>query len=439
MNLKAEKALVDEAICKTEGVFNKKTVKAAVKKFTDFAESVERQISDLEQTASSQSAQITQLSEAGEKAAQKLNEAQAKIAYQETKLADQKTKLDASEQVINQKDKIIKHIKTRHKKPAVKLENGNTLDREVKWNGTELEIEKTPQGRKVGYKVIQPDGSERSGVVNEFTQQRVATKTNINGENTYLYDSVGNTEKIVKGEVEVPTVIDRTVATINGRKVLTEKMSDGTTVVTEKYKHTDGGYGLNIRKSDANNLYIETYSEGPLPKYSAGGTYKTTYKYNEGLVSSKNEEIIFKDGKISKLNSNISVDSSGMQYVSEGVLEHDFAKLTGKVSKIDNIGEAKELTFSAECNPKYSCNGLSCTSIDGICDYSPVGMYYRVNPKSINIKTSDGQFYHAELSVTGSISKLVNARGEVIQPDYKLSGIEMLVRNLKLSELVKIN
>ena len=88
MSLKADKVVVEQAIRSAKDMFNGKAVKNAVDKFSEFANIAERQVSELEQTSASQAAQITQLSKAGEEATQKLNEAQAKIAYQETKLTD---------------------------------------------------------------------------------------------------------------------------------------------------------------------------------------------------------------------------------------------------------------------------------------------------------------------------------------------------------------
>ncbi len=83
MNLETGKVVVETAIKKTEGMFNKKTVTEATQRFSEYTGEVERTVSGLQDTVKSQSSQILKLNQTGEEAAKKLREAQAQITYQQ--------------------------------------------------------------------------------------------------------------------------------------------------------------------------------------------------------------------------------------------------------------------------------------------------------------------------------------------------------------------
>ena len=81
MSLETGKVVVETAIKKTEGLFNKKAVADAAQKFSEYSGEAEKTVTKLQDTVQSQTNQILSLNKAGEEAANKLKEAQAQITY----------------------------------------------------------------------------------------------------------------------------------------------------------------------------------------------------------------------------------------------------------------------------------------------------------------------------------------------------------------------
>ena len=390
MILKGEISAVDAAIFKTKGMFNKQAVAAAQRKFTDFANFAEEKLTHFENLASNQAAQITRLSEEAAEAVKKLRAADVEIAYV-------KADLEKANTVIESQEKRLAKTKERIKKPDITLDNSNILKRELKKStGTELQTEITPQGRKVGYKVISADETaQRSGTFDEITQRRVSTTT-ANGD-TVMYDIAGNAESIIKGESKLPKLIQSKVETDKYGKKITETFDDGTTVVSEKYKNGGG----RITKTDKDDKLLELM-------YEVKESYKSQvdhYKYQNGRANIK-ETVIkapYSDEVYAKYSKKLAYDEEGNAYNREATLEMPLGKIKGKVSKTDKFGDIEEYTLTANFNPDKEVHLKSYKSLEGTCSIEQSGREYTLVPKELKITMADGHKYYIKCGFNNSI------------------------------------
>lgn len=420
MILKGDISAVDAAIFKTKGMFNKQAVAAAQRKFTDFANCAEEKLTHFENLASNQAAQITRLSEEAAEAVKKLRAADVEIAYV-------KADLEKANTVIESQEKRLAKTKERIKKPDITLDNGNILKRELKKStGTELQTEITPQGRKVGYKVISADETaQRSGTFDPNTQQRISTTTGKG--DTIVYDIAGKTKSITEAKPNLPELLSSNVEVKNNRRILTEDYSDGTRIVSQKA----GNWGK-IEKTKSDGKRIETLEE-----YIDNG-YRHLYHFKF------DDRDVAKTLELTKtpLNSNRSAqkyikhyanDIEGNRYTQEGSLETDFVKLKGKVSKIDKFGDLEEFSFKADCNPQYKINDTKYKSIEGTCRIKKEYGRYKLVPKEITYVTTDGKKYTALYNSSGYLDNYKSSSNIKTSQDVK--DFETARSNLYLFEL----
>ena len=417
---KVEISAVGAAISGTKGIFNRKAVANALERFTGFAKSAEKEITQLEITTENQANRITQLSEVVTETIKKLETAKSEIAYA-------KANLEKANTVIDSQARRLAKMKERIEKPDIILDNGNILKREIKkTTGTELQTEITPQGRKVGYKIISADETaQRSGSFNPNTQQRISTTTGKG--DTIVYDIAGKTKSITEAKPNLPELLSSNVEVKNNRRILTEDYSDGTRIVSQK----EGNWGK-IEKTKSDGKRIETLEE-----YNDNG-YRHSYHFKF------DDRDIAKTLELTKtpLNSKSSAqkyikhyanDIEGNRYVQEGSLETDFVKLKGKVSKIDKFGDLEEFSFKADCNPQYKINDTKYKSIEGTCGITKEYGRYKLVPKEIAYVTADGKKYTATYRSNGILDNYITSDSIKNQQDAR--DFETARSNLYLFEL----
>lgn len=416
---KVELSAVDAAIFGTKGIFNKKAVANAQRKFADFAKGAEEEISKLEITTENQAKRITQLGDVVTETIKKLETAKSEIVYA-------KANLEKANTVIDSQARRLAKTKERIKKPDIILDNGNILKREIKkTTGTELQSEITPQGRKVGYNVISADESaQRSGTFDPNTQQRISTTTG-NGD-TIVYDIAGKTKSITEAKPELPELLSSNVEVRNNRRILTEDYSDGTKIVSQK----EGNWGK-IEKTKSDGKRIETLEE-----YNDNG-YRHSYHFKF------DDRDIAKTLELTKtpLNSKSSAqkyvkhyanDIEGNRYVQEGSLETDFVKLKGKVSKIDKFGDLEEYTIKAEINPSEKISWNSYKSVEGTCFIKQEGHNYVLAPKEFKITMNNGNQYIVRYSPRGGMHEFLNLDGGHEQ------NVADIINKLELEKLIEV-
>ncbi len=399
-NLEAGRLIVEGAIKKTETLFNKKAVAEAGARFSEYAGEAERTVTELQHTASSQANQILNLNRAGEDAAKKLQEAQAKIAYQQTEA-------EAAKQLIVAQEGVIKKVKKRTKiGDPEQLENGNILYKEAKWNHTELHVEKTPEGRKVRYNVVSADKkAQRGGTFDEITQRRLSTTTKTpKGETTITYDLNGKADNIINQEVKLPKLVHSDITSEGEARVLTERFEDGTTVVTKKGKN-DGV----ILKTDKNNKRLEQL-------YEHTDDYKTTtkhYKYINNVpdIEEITETARNTDRMIVRFKAKKAIDIEGKSYNSEATIERENMILKGKVSKIDKFGDLEEYTYKADINPAVNYCGVRYKSVEGRCGIVKNYQGYGLIHKELNVTTADGHKYNISFDTNGKVKNIKSLTG----------------------------
>ena len=401
---------------------NKKGVKNAKKIFDVFAEKSRETIKEYEEKISALSAQISKLSLEAAEAEEQLRQSTAIIQYANERLANAK-------KTENKLKERIRHYKERNGKSVTILKNGNTLETESKWNGTTLEVEKTPRGRKIRYTVASADRkTQRSGVFDEMTQRRLSTHTeNEKGEVTMSYDIGGKLDKIFNKEPEFPTLVDSNFVTNGKRKILTQVFSDDVTVVTER----EGRWGK-IEKLGPDGKYMQTIEEYVVDNNKT----IVDFKYENGFITSMEETItpVGCCGKNEKYFRKFGYDLADNRYVSEGTAESKAGKLTGAVSKMNKFGELEEFSFKMNCNPDVRWMWNSYKSVDGTCKIVEENGKYKLIPTRYKVTMGNGNEYILTFTNGGSIDRIVNANGgEVIDRN-----IDAILKYMPLNELFKI-
>lgn len=297
---------------------------SAVKAIKDVAEEGSRQIEQLTQTASSQSARITGLSQEVKEATQQLKNANASLVYTQGELATKdKALVETTEQLTKTKADLSDAKST--KKGVSKLKDGSIQEISVNKNGTRMKKIIGVNGNLKSYEVEQLDGSVRKTEFDSISGKRVQTKTNTTGEEVTMdYDLAGKNTKVSTNVDPKPTLVNR--ERVDGKIV--EEFSDGSKIVRSKI----GEGKSQIENFDKAGNRTELYQE------LEGKDYKQTYhvKYNEdeSVVTGTYENARLKYTR----EHTISTNDAGEKFVSSAKFKSEDGEIVYKPTQTDMMG-----------------------------------------------------------------------------------------------------
>lgn len=298
---------------------------SAVKAIKEVAEEGSRQIEQLTQTASSQSARITGLSQEVQQANQQLKNANASLAYAHGELATKdKALAETTEQLTKTKADLSNAKST--KKGVSKLKDGNTQEISVNKNGTRMKKIKAPNGNVKSYEVEQLDGSVRKTEFDALSGKRVQTKTNTTGEEVTMdYDLAGKNTKVSTKAEPKPELVKR--SKVDNNKIV-EEFSDGSKAV-----RTQIGNGAQIEKFDKSGKQTELYQE-----VNNGGfkqTLHASYGENETVVTNTvNNGAGFETTR----ERVISTNEFGEKFISQSKMTSPYGEIVYKPTQTDMMG-----------------------------------------------------------------------------------------------------
>ncbi len=303
---------------------------SAVKAIKNVAEEGSRQIEQLTQTASSQSARITGLSQEVQEAAQQLQNANASLAYSRGELAAKdKALAETTEQLTKTKADLSNAKST--KKGVSKLKDGNTQEISVNKNGTRMKTIKAPNGNVKSYEVEQLDGSVRKTEFDALSGKRVQTKTNTTGEEVNMdYDLAGKNTKISAKTEPKPTLVNR--EKVDGKIV--EEFSDGSkTVRTQFLGNEFVKSSSRIEKFDKAGNKTELYTE----KIKTDGAKESLHvNYGDDTVVTK--VYTTNDGLERIQEKTLSTNEFGEKFVSQSKYKSEAGEIVYRPTQTDMMG-----------------------------------------------------------------------------------------------------
>lgn len=317
-----------------KSMFGGVETKSAEKAIREVAEEGAKQISDLSQTVSSQSARITHLSSEAEKATQELNTANARINYMREEFATQKETLAETTQKLSEAKADLSNAKA-IKKGESKLADGSIQEIKLNKNGTRMKKITSANGNVKSVEVEQLDGSYRKTEFDTLSGKPIQTKTNTTGkEVTVDYNTAGKSTKVSPNAEPKPELLKTTK---EGNKII-EEFSDGSKAIRTQVEQGKG----QIEKFDKNGKLKELYQE----EITKGGSKRTLhidYNNNSKVATqtwSSNEGYEIATKKI------ISTDQFGKEFVSEFKYTTPEGELVYRPTKTDlsgNITEGKSV------------------------------------------------------------------------------------------------
>lgn len=334
---------------------------SAVKAIKNVAEEGSRQIEQLTQTASSQSARITGLSQEVQEAAQQLQNANASLAYAHGELAAKdKALAETTEQLTKTKADLSNAKST--KKGVSKLKDGTIQEVAVNKNGTRMKTIKAPNGNVKSYEVEQLDGSVRKTEFDALSGKRVQTKTNTTGEEVTMdYDLAGKNTKVSTKAEPKPELVKR--SKVDNNKIV-EEFSDGSKAVRTQFLGNEYVKSSSqIEKFDKAGNKTELYKE----RIKTDGGKETLHvNYGDDTVVTK--VYTTNDGLERIREKTLSTNEFGETFVSQAKYKSEAGEIVYRPTQTDmmgNIIKAESVaTYKLPDNASYNRAKTVKTSFD---------------------------------------------------------------------------
>lgn len=334
---------------------------SAVKAIKNVAEEGSRQIEQLTQTASSQSARITGLSQEVQEAAQQLQNANASLAYAHGELATKdKALAETTEQLTKTKSDLKKAKAT--KKGVSKLKDGTIQEVAVNKNGTRMKKITGANGNVKSYEVEQLDGSVRKTEFDSLSGKRVKTKTNTTGEEVTMdYDLAGKNTKVSAKTEPKPELVKR--SKVDNNKIV-EEFSDGSKAVRTQFLGNEYVKSSSqIEKFDKAGNKTELYKE----RIKADGGKETLHvNYGDDTVVTK--VYTTNDGLERIQEKTISTNEFGEKFISQSKYKSEDGEIVYRPTQTDmmgNIIKAESVaTYKLPDNASYDRAKTVKTSFD---------------------------------------------------------------------------
>ena len=338
---------------------------SAVKAIKNVAEEGSRQIEQLTQTVSSQSARITGLSQEVKEATQQLQNANASLAYTQGELATKdKALAEITEQLTKTKTKTGLSDAKATKKGVSKLKDGSIQEISVNKNGTRMKKITGANGNIKSYEVEQLDGSVRKTEFDSLSGKRVKTKTNTTGEEVTMdYDLAGKNTKVSAKTEPKPELIKR--SKVDDNKIV-EEFSDGSKVVRTQLQLSPNEYQKSIIKiekfdnaGEKTELYKEIITED-------GAKLTLHVNYGDDTVATK--VCTTSDGLERIREKTISTNEFGETFVSQAKYKSEAGEIVYRPTQTDmmgNITKAESVaTYNLPDNASYNRAKTVKTSFD---------------------------------------------------------------------------
>ena len=304
---------------------------SAVKAIKEVAEEGSRQIEQLTQTASSQSARITGLSQEVQTATQQLKNANASLAYAQGELATKdKALAETTEQLTKTKSDLKKAKAT--KKGVSKLKDGTIQEVAVNKNGTRMKTIKDPNGNVKSYEVEQLDGSVRKTEFDALSGKRVQTKTNTTGEEVTMdYDLAGKNTKVSTKAEPKPELVKR--SKVDNYRIV-EEFSDGSKAIRTQFPGNEYVKSSSqIEKFDKAGNKTELYTE----RIKTDGGKETLHvNYGDDTVATK--VYTTSDGLERIREKTISTNEFGETFVSQAKYKSEAGEIVYRPTQTDMMG-----------------------------------------------------------------------------------------------------
>lgn len=304
---------------------------SAVKAIKEVVEEGSRQIEQLTQTASSQSARITGLSQEVQTATQQLKNANASLAYAQGELATKdKALAETTEQLTKTKADLSNAKST--KKGVSKLKDGNTQEISVNKNGTRMKKITGANGNVKSYEVEQLDGSVRKTEFDALSGKRVQTKTNTTGEEVTMdYDLAGKNTKVSAKTEPKPTLVNR--EKVDNNKIV-EEFSDGSKAIRTQFPGNEYVKSSSqIEKFDKAGNKTELYTE----RIKTDGGKETLHvNYGDDTVATK--VYTTSDGLERIREKTISTNEFGETFVSQAKYKSEAGEIVYRPTQTDMVG-----------------------------------------------------------------------------------------------------
>ena len=351
---------------------------SAVKAIKEVAEEGSRQVSELTQTVSSQSARITTLSDEVKTAQQRLNVANASLNYTQTELATKNKALtETTEQLTKSKSDLAEAKKI--KKGETVLEDGSVQEIKVNKNGTRMKKIKAANGNLKSVEVEQLDGSKRLTEYDSLSGKRVNTKTNTTGEEVNIdYDLSGKTAKVSTKAEPKPELLKRTK---EGSKIY-EEYSDGSKVVRSQ---VDVGKSQ-LEKFDKSGKLVEKYQEHVKGDFS--DSLHVLYKDNQEVITQTYKGPTFENTKVKT----ISTNEFGERFVSEFKYKTSAGELVYRPTKTDMMGNITKGESVATYNLPENADGFRVKTVKTEYDITDNGGFFgpQVKAKKDTVMAKNG-------------------------------------------------
>lgn len=316
--------------------------KSAEKAIREVAEEGAKQISDLSQTVSSQSARITHLSSEAEKATQELNAANARINYMHGEFATQKDALAETTQKLSEAKADLSNARA-IKKGESRLADGSIQEIKLNKNGTRMKKITSANGNVKSVEVEQLDGSYRKTEFDPISGKPIQTKTNTTGKDvTVDYNTAGKSTKISPNAEPKPELLKTT----KERNKIIEEFSDGSKAIRTQVEQGKG----QIEKFDKNGKLKEFYQE-EITRNGSKRTLHIDYSNNTKVAT---QTWIPNEGYETATKRIVSTDQFGKEFVSEFRYTTPEGELVYRPTKTDLSGNIVEGTSVA--NYKLSEN-----------------------------------------------------------------------------------
>ena len=304
---------------------------SAVKAIKNVAEEGSRQIEQLTQTASSQSARITGLSQEVQEATQQLKNANASLAYAHGELAAKdKALAETTEQLTKTKADLSNAKST--KKGVSKLKDGTIQEVAVNKNGTRMKKIKAPNGNVKSYEVEQLDGSVRKTEFDALSGKRVQTKTNTTGEEVTMdYDLAGKNTKVSTKAEPKPELVKR--SKVDNNKIV-EEFSDGSKAVRTQFLGNEFVKSSSqIEKFDKAGNKTELYKE----RIKTDGAKESLHvNYGDDTVVTK--VYTTNDGLERIQEKTLSTNEFGEKFVSQSKYKSEAGEIVYRPTQTDMMG-----------------------------------------------------------------------------------------------------
>jgi len=331
---------------------------SAEKGIKQVAEVAEKEIAQLNETVTSQSSRITQLSADVKTAQEALAKANAEGAYKTTQL-------ETSEKALKEtREKLAVSKATKIGKPKT-LPNGNIETVKVNKNGARETLETLPDGKKVSAKFENIDGDVAKYYFDPVTGKVTKVYKNVGGKETLTEfkdgKAVTKEVNVRKAVPEKPTLVNKEQIGTRGNNALYRKTySNGS--YEEVEVNTYLGRTEKVEKFDGKaNKVEETKFE--YDKSSGELSYRHTNKYNEDGSLRKQETAYsdgkaniteYKDGKaVSKVRKNVDVISYVKASVDDfgNIPEYGFAKEVAHTFPKDSLIKKATTEFNSRFSP----------------------------------------------------------------------------------------